>query len=376
MGDALCLVVNPAAARGRVARMLPEVLGALSASPVCVRLCESASLSHAEELAVDASGQGEAVVAVGGDGLVGRLAAAVAGAGGVLGIIPAGRGNDFARMLGIPARPADAAAVLLKGQRQAVDLIAVRAADGPEQVVAGSVYLGVPSEGGEIANRSRLTVGAIGYQLAGVRALLAWKPATFVVDTTAGDTGMGDTGLSAGAADTGLSARAGDRFPGFCVVVANSAYLAAGTIAAPSADVTDGLLDVITVRHGPKPSFVRVMLRAGHGTHVRLKQVGTRTAPSVTVTADRVMPVGADGETLRYASPLPAGAPLRIRALPGALRVITRAPPAPLRPAIQRFATMTRHRSPETVRRLWPPRKDSANSGRAESSAGVPAIRT
>jgi diacylglycerol kinase (ATP) len=376
MGDALCLVVNPAAGRGRVARMLPEVLGALSAGQVSVRLCESASLSHAEELAVDASGQGEAVVAVGGDGLVGSLAAAVARAGGVLGIIPAGRGNDFARMLGIPARPAAAAAVLLKGQQQAVDLMAVRAADGPEQVVAGSIYLGVPSEGGEIANRSRLTVGEIGYQLAGLRALLAWKPATFVVDTTAGDTGMADTGLSAGVADTGLSAGSGDRFRGFCVVVANSAYLAAGTIAAPSADVTDGLLDVITVRHGPKPSFVRVMLRAGHGTHVRLKQVGTRTAPWVTVTADRVMPVGADGETLRYASPLQAGAPLRIWALPGALRVITPAPPAPLRPAVHRFAAMTRHRSPETVRRLWPPRKDSANSGRAESSAGVPAIRT
>src|SRR6266568_26899 len=385
MGDALCLVVNPAAGRGRVARMLPEVLGALSAGPVSVRLCESASLSHAEELAVDASGQGEAVVAVGGDGLVGRLAAAVAGADGVLGIIPAGRGNDFARMLGIPARPAGAAAVLLKGQPQAVDLMAVRAADGPEQVVAGSIYLGVPSEGGEIANNSRLTVGAIGYQLAGLRALFAWKPATFVVDTTTGDTGMADTGLSTGmahtglstgVADTGLSAGSGDRFPGFCVVIANSAYLAAGTIAAPSADVTDGLLDVITVRHGPKPSFVRVMLRAGHGTHVRLKQVGTRTAPWVTVTADRVMPVGADGETLRYASPLQAGAPLRIRALPGALRVITPAPPAPLRPAVHRSAAMTRHRSPETVRRLWPPRKDSANSGRAESSAGVPAIRT
>src|SRR6266702_2601636 len=300
MGDALCLVVNPAAGRGRVARMLPEVLGALSAGPVSVRLCESASLSHAEELAVDASGQGEAVVAVGGDGLVGRLAAAVAGADGVLGIIPAGRGNDFARMLGIPARPAGAAAVLLKGQPQAVDLMAVRAADGPEQVVAGSIYLGVPSEGGEIANNSRLSAGS------------------------------------------------GDRFPGFCVVIANSAYLAAGTIAAPSADVTDGLLDVITVRHGPKPSFVRVMLRAGHGTHVRLKQVGTRTAPWVTVTADRVMPVGADGETLRYASPLQAGAPLRIRALPGALRVITPAPHAPLRPAVHRSAAMTRHRAPGT----------------------------
>jgi YegS/Rv2252/BmrU family lipid kinase len=376
MGDALCLVVNPAAGRGRVARILPQVLGALSPDAACVRVCESASLSHAQELAVEASRQGETVVAVGGDGMVGSLAAAVAGTGGVLGIIPAGRGNDFARMLGIPTRPADAAGVVMKGQEQVVDLIGVRAADGPEQVVAGSIYLGVPSEGGEIANRSRLTIGAIGYQLAGVRALLAWEPATFTVDTS---------GASA------LGASVSERFPGFCVVVANSAYLAAGTIAAPAANVSDGLLDVITVRHGPKPSFVRVMLRAGNGTHIQLKQVGTQTARAVTVTADRAMPVGADGETLRHASPLAAGLPLRIRALPGALRVITPAPAAPLRRAGQRWlgkrggwqlwarqrrATITRHRSPEMARRLWPPRKDSANSGFAESSAGVPAIRT
>jgi diacylglycerol kinase (ATP) len=305
MGDALCLVVNPAAGRGRVARILPEVLGALSAGPVCVRVRETASLDHAGELAAQACRHGETVIAVGGDGLVGSLAAAVASAGGVLGIIPAGRGNDFAHMLGIPAKPSDAAALLMKGGRRAVDLIGVRTADAPEQVVAGSVYLGVPSEGGEIASRSRLTVGALGYQLAGARALLAWKPATFVVD-----------------------AGTSESFPGFCVVVANSAYLAAGTVAAPAADVTDGLLDVITVRHGRKPSFVRVMLRAGRGTHVRLKQVGATTAPAVTVTADRAMPVGADGETLRYASPLAAGSPLRIRALPGALQVITPPPAA------------------------------------------------
>jgi diacylglycerol kinase family enzyme len=382
MSDALCLVVSPAAGRGRVARILPEVLGALSAGPVCVRACETASLNHAEELAAEACRQGESVVAVGGDGLVGSLAGAVAGAGGVLGIIPAGRGNDFARMLGIPAKPSDAAAVLMKGEQRAVDLIGVRTAAVPEQVVAGSVYLGVPSEGGEIASRSRLTMGALGYQVAGVRALLAWKPATFVVNTAVTDTGVTDTGVTdtgraaTGVTDTGMAAtgsaavgsadaggaqvggaqvggaqarsgqagaaaaRAGagssESFPGFCVVVANSAYLAAGTIAAPAADVTDGLLDVITVRHGPKPSFVRVMLRAGHGTHVRLKQVGTATASAVTVTVDRAMPVGADGETLRYASPLAAGSPLHIRALPGALQVIAPAPAATLSPAVCR----------------------------------------
>jgi diacylglycerol kinase family enzyme len=235
---------------------------------------------------------------------VGRLAAVVADAGGVFGIVPAGRGNDFARTLSIPTQPARAAAVLVTGQRRVVDLIGVRAGDGPELVVAGSVYLGVISEGAEIVRASRLTFGGLAYQLAGLRALRAWQRATFAVDL---GTGAGPNG----------------GFPGFAVLVANSAFLAGGKRGAPAADAADGLLDVITVREGSKLSFVRVMLLAGRGTHVRLGQVEAAQAATVTVTADRAMPAGADGETLPFASPLAAGCPLRIRALPGALQVIT-----------------------------------------------------
>ncbi len=306
-GDAYCFVVNPAACHGRGIRSMPAVLGPLSAAGATVRVEQSSSLDHAATLAADAVDRGEIAVAVGGDGTVGRMAAAVAAAGGVLGIVPAGRGNDFARMLGIPADPARAATVLLRGGHRAVDLIGVRAGDGPEQVVAGSVYLGIPSEGAQIAAASRLPPGGLAYQVAGLRALLAWQPASFTVDAGAG-------------------APAGDAFPGFCVVVANSAYFAGGTPAAPDADVADGLLDVITVSEGSKLSFVRVMLLAARGKHMRLAQVGATRSASVTVRADRAMLAGADGEPLPCASPLATGIPLHVRALPRALRVAGREP--------------------------------------------------
>lgn len=306
MDGMFCLVVNPAANHGGSARLLPEALAALADGPTKVRVCESFSLDHAAALAREAAARGDTVVAVGGDGLVGSLAAAVASAGGELGIIPAGRGNDFARMLGIPTRPAGAAAVLAAGHRRSVDLLGVKAAGGPEQLVAGSVYLGVPSEGGELVASGPLLPGPAGYQLAGVQALMKWRQATFTVDTGGGPR----------------------PFRGFCVVAANSAYLAAGTKAAPAADLSDGLLDVITVADGWKLSFLQVMLLARNGGHVRLSQVSTVQAASVTVTTDRAMPAGADGETLPQASPLPAGAALRVRVLPAALRVIAPAPQA------------------------------------------------
>jgi len=305
-GDAYCFVVNPAACRGRGIRRLPAVLGPLSAAGAGVRVEESSSLGHAATVAADAAGQGETVVAVGGDGTVGAMAAAVSAVDGVLGIIPAGRGNDFARMLGIPADPARAAAVLLRGGHRMVDLIGVAAGDGPEQVVAGSVYLGIPFEGARLAAARRMPPGGLGYQVAGLRALLAWPPTTFTVDTE--------------------NMAPGAEFTGYCVVVANSGYLAGGMHAAPGADVSDGLLDVITVRAGSKMSFIQVMLLASRGKHTRLEQVGATQAASITVRVDRDLRAGADGEPLPCASPLAAGTPLRIRALPGALRVAGREP--------------------------------------------------
>ena len=89
------------------------------------------------------------------------------------------------------------------------------------------------------------------------------------------------------------------------MVAANSAYFAGGTPAAPDADVTDGLLDVITVGDGSKLSFVRVMLLASRGRHTRLAQVGVTRAASVTVSADRAM--FARGRRRAAAVRVPAG---------------------------------------------------------------------
>jgi diacylglycerol kinase family enzyme len=294
-----------------------------------VQVCETSSLGHAARLALDAAGRGEKVVAVGGDGLVGAVAAGLADVGGVFGIIPAGRGNDFARMLGIPFRTADAARVLRTGQPRKIDLIGVRAGDGPEQVVAGSVYLGIPSEGGDLANRSRIPGSStVKYKIAGVRATLAYRPTTFTVepDPAGPPHSAGGTDPADGRGSAGEAAAGGSRFTGQAVVVANSGYFAAGTLAAPAADVADGLLDLIMVSGEQRLAFLRVMLAAGRGTHLRLDQVSTLRAPAVTVTADRAMLAGADGETLTHASPLPAGSALRVRAVPAAVQVLSPVP--------------------------------------------------
>ena len=303
MNGPLCLVVNPEAGGGRALRLLGAVTAALTEAGAAYQVSHSASLDDARDLAGAAARRGEVVVAVGGDGLAGALAGPVSAAGGTYGVIPAGRGNDFALVLGVPGL-ADAARVLVSGQARTMDLIGVGVPGEPELVVALSVYLGLPSVAGQIANRTRLLRGQAVYPAAALRALARWTPAAFRVEPGGRD------GIPGGS------------FAGYAVVVANCPYFGGGMKVAPPADIGDGVLDVVTMRHAPRLAFIRVLLKIRGGTHVALPQVGLGRAAEVTVTVDRPMLAAADGEELPGAAPLPAGTPLRIRALPGALRVI------------------------------------------------------
>jgi YegS/Rv2252/BmrU family lipid kinase len=276
------------------------VTAALDAAGARYEVQESTSLRHAAELAAGAAAAGCVIVAVGGDGMAGALAGTAARLSASYGIIPAGRGNDLARVLGIPFDPAAAAACLAAGETRRIDLIGVAAPGETEVVVAGSVYAGVPSVAGEIANGTRWLKGPLVYPVAALRVVASWRPAQFQV---CGDGGQHD-------------------FAGYAVVVANSAYFGAGMMVAPPARIDDGVLDLALMRHGPRLAFVRALAKIKDGSHTSLAEVSLERDSAVTLTVDRAMPVAADGETLPFAAPLPAGKPLRIRALPAALTVI------------------------------------------------------
>jgi diacylglycerol kinase (ATP) len=297
----LSLIVNPAAGNGRARGLVRSATSALAAASVEHRVVESTSLAHARDLAADAAGRGDVVVAVGGDGLTGALAGVAAACGARFGLIPAGRGNDLAGELGIPSDPVAAARVLSEGRLRQIDLISVGSPGHPDAVVAVSVYAGIPAVAGAIANSTKWIGGSLAYPVAALRALARWRPATFTVAMADGDA---------------------DEFEGYAVVAANSARFGAGMRVAPAAVIDDGLLDVVLMRKATKLTFVRVLTKIKDGSHVTLPQISVRRGAEVTITMSRDLPAGADGEPVPGAAPLRAGTPLRIRALPAALSVL------------------------------------------------------
>jgi YegS/Rv2252/BmrU family lipid kinase len=282
------IVMNPSSAGGKPLRLLPAVRGALTAGGTEIEIIETQDIPHAAEAALAAAGRGETVVAFGGDGLVGALAGALRGSA-PLGILPAGRGNDFARALGIPQDPLEACRVLLEGSERPLDL---GEANGRAFVCIASV--GYDSDANRIANETRFIRGNLVYLWAGIRALAAWKPARFTVSFDGRERG----------------------FTGYTVGVANSAYYGGGMKAVPAADPTDGLLDLIFCKQTSKLRFLtQVLPKSFSGTHVELDAIELHRAREVEVRADRPFDVYADGDPI---TTLPA----TIRLVPGGLRVI------------------------------------------------------
>lgn len=289
------MLVNPHSAGGKTLKLLPEVESELRARSIAYRVVRTESLEHGVAEAKRAAESGEVPVVMSGDGLVGQIGGELAETDAPLGIVPGGRGNDLARVIGIPSDPGGAVEILARGDERRID---VGVANGRRFL--GVASCGFDSDANRIANEARLIKGNLVYAYAAIRALIAWRPARFTVVLDDGEP---------------------IEFEGYSVAAGNSRAFGGGMFVAPHAQLDDGELDVVTVRHVSKLRYVRGIPKAFKGTHLQNEEVDERRAAKVEIRADRDFAVYADGEHL---TDLPA----KLTVLPQALRVI--APPGPL----------------------------------------------
>ena len=288
----LALLVNPTSAGGKTLRLLPQVEQALDARRVVFRVQRTKGLEHGAEQAQLAVEAGEVPVVMSGDGLLGAVGGALAGAETPIGILPGGRGNDLARVLGIPSDPEQAVATLFSGHSRRID---VGEANGKRFL--GIVSVGFDSEANRLANETHFLRGSMVYAYAALRTLLRWKPARFTIRVD----------------------QERIRLTGYSISVANSKAFGGGMYVAPDAELDDGEFDIIAVGEVSKLRFVANLPKVFKGTHVDTDEVRVFRAPHLELSASKPFPVYADGEHL---TDLPAS----LRVLPHALSVLVPAP--------------------------------------------------
>jgi len=284
----VCLIVNPHAGGGRATRLLPAVEAALRAQGRPFRVTETMSMQHARELAAEACQRQEIVAAMGGDGMTGAVAGEVRHSDGLMVVLPGGRGNDFARKLGIPFDPVEAVNLLQTGLQRRIDL-----AIANDIVFLGILSAGIDSDVNRIALETRLKLGNSVYTYATLRALTRWTEAAFTVEAD------GET----------------HTFAGFSVGVANTGVFGGGMYLVPDASLEDGLLDVVTIERQSKLRFLRGLTRVFNGSHLQDPAINLSQAKQVTFSANRPLTAYADGDPI-------GELPLTVKVLPGALRVV------------------------------------------------------
>jgi YegS/Rv2252/BmrU family lipid kinase len=257
-----------------------------------LRVTQTESLAHADDLVAEAIADDRVAVAMGGDGLVGRVAGAVSAGGGVLAVLPGGRGNDFCRAVGLPGAPVAAAALLSSAQERALDLGVVRSADGDVPFL-GIASIGFDSAVQERVLRSSLKLGSLVYLYGSLATVAGWRHARF-------DCSVDGVPV---------------RVDGWSVAVSNSGRYGGGMRLAPDASLDDGRLDVVTCAATGRLTFLRALPKVFRGTHVDEPSFQVRPATTVELSADRPFRVFADGD--------PVGSlPATVFVRPGALRVL------------------------------------------------------
>jgi diacylglycerol kinase (ATP) len=289
------VLTNPASGHGSAPHAAERAITQFHRRGVDVVAIAGSDAEHARRLVEGALERGmDALVVVGGDGIVALALQVLAQTDIPLGIIPAGTGNDHAREFGIPTKDPEAAAdVIVDGRPETIDLGRIRGADGTDRWFGTVMAAGFDSLVTDRTNRMRWPHGRMRYNVAMVAELSKLRLLPFRLTFDGGEELVSDLTLAA---------------------FGNTKSYGGGMLICPDADHSDGLLDVTMVSSASRTKLIRLFPTVFKGTHTTLDEVRTARAKVITVDCPGINAY-ADGE---FVCPLP----VEVSAVPGALKIL------------------------------------------------------
>ncbi|MCO4745445.1 MAG: diacylglycerol kinase family lipid kinase [Proteobacteria bacterium] len=286
------LILNPAAGGGRAGARAEQAAKKLTALGFDITLAETQAPGHATTLAEQATT--DVVIAAGGDGTTFEVINGLAKQSSPpkLGILPLGTGNSFLRDFGI-ADIEDAYAALARQSTRPVDLVKVEHAGGTLHYI-NLLSVGFTAEAGAVTNERYKPFGALGYIFATLQCLVTLSAPAFPFR------------LDGGEADTR---------PCTLLSFSNSQFTGGTMHMAPSADPTDGWLDLVRIGPMGRRRFLGAFPLIFKGTHVEMPEIQEHRARSVQFDLTEPVACMIDGEVLSLTL-------TRLDVVPGALELI------------------------------------------------------
>ncbi len=293
MINKVLFLINPISGIGKQKTVEKYIETELDESQVSVDISYTKYKAHARELAGEAVGKYDVVVAVGGDGTVNEVASKLIGTDTALAIIPTGSGNGLARFLHIPLRVKEAIQVLNNCKIEKIDSLKVN-----QYCCVNVAGIGFDAHISHHFEGKKLR-GPLGYLQLIAMEYANYKPETYHLKI-----------------DDQLYVR-----KAFLVSFANSSQYGNNIHIAPQAKIDDGLIDVSIIHDFPiinAPTLILNLLEKAIDTNEYDEVV---KAKQVIIEHEKEMMAHIDGE------PVMLGKRATIEIKPASLQVIVPAQP-------------------------------------------------
>lgn len=266
-------IVNPVAGKNKGAKVLLLIERVMKRKKIPHKIIQTTEIGEAQRIAKEAvNKEFSTIVAVGGDGTIHEVLNGIVGSNKILGIIPAGTGNDLSRTLNLPHNPELALELILQGKTKAIDL---GKANGKYFINFASIGLDavIASEANYI---KKYISGKIAYILAAIKGINLFKSREikFIID------------------DKKISEKV------MMITVCNGIYYGGGMMIAPKAMLEDGYFDVCVIKKMNKLKLLALFPTIYLGKHVNYKEVEFYRAKKVKIISEDHLQVNADGELI------------------------------------------------------------------------------
>lgn len=224
----------------------------------------------------------------GGDGTLNAATRGLVNTGLPMGILPLGTANDFARTIGLPQDPLEAAKIIANGKQQIIDVGEVN----------GHLFLNVASIGfsaelaAELTEEAKKRWGTLGYGIVAARMLMRSRLFTAFLEHD------GEI----------------EKIRTLQVSVGNGRHYGGGMTVEKDATADDGWLDFYSLEVDHWWRLLRLLPSLRRGTHGQWDDVRAFKTTEVTIRTSKPRPVNTDGELTTYT-------PARFRIRPKAIRV-------------------------------------------------------
>jgi diacylglycerol kinase (ATP) len=242
------VVANSSAGKGKADALSKEFLSLLSINNLESKLinCDTFEETNAQLQAAIESKQYKYLVAVGGDGLVNLCLQKVAEKEIVLGVIPTGTGNDFARAVGFYGKSVNEIfAIISKSAPEKIDLGRIETKSGSKWFVQ-VLSTGFDAVVNSVANQMRWPKGKSKYTIATIRVLSRFKQIGFKIQI---DDQVLDQDV-------------------MLLAVANGESYGGGMRICPGASNSDGVFDILVVRPVSKIVLLTIFPKVFKGKHL------------------------------------------------------------------------------------------------------------